>query len=73
VDRWLVGTSIPQGILEEDNILGLGFLVAVVALNLGTVYISVRTILGIPLPTLNAYFIGSLECFGGLLLIIAQV
>src|ERR1700751_628410 len=25
--------------------------------------------LGIPLPTLNAYFIGSLECFGGLLLI----
>jgi putative oxidoreductase len=26
--------------------------------------------LGIPLPTLNAYFIGSLECFGGLLLII---
>src|SRR5258708_22352933 len=28
------------------------------------------TSLGIPLPTLNAYFIGSLECFGGLLLII---
>jgi putative oxidoreductase len=27
--------------------------------------------LGIPLPTLNAYFIGSLECFGSLLLIIA--
>ena len=26
--------------------------------------------LGIPLPTLNAYFIGSLECFGSLLLII---
>ena len=26
--------------------------------------------LGIPLPALNAYFIGSLECFGGLLLII---
>jgi putative oxidoreductase len=26
--------------------------------------------LGIPLPTLNAYFIGSLECFGGLLLMI---
>jgi putative oxidoreductase len=26
--------------------------------------------LHIPLPTLNAYFIGSLECFGGLLLII---
>jgi putative oxidoreductase len=26
--------------------------------------------LGIPLPTLNAYFIGSLECFGGLLLIV---
>ena len=26
--------------------------------------------LGIPLPTLNTYFIGSLECFGGLLLII---
>ena len=26
--------------------------------------------LGIPLPTLNAYFIGSLECLGGLLLII---
>lgn len=25
--------------------------------------------LGIPLPTLNAYFIGSLECFGGLLLV----
>lgn len=25
--------------------------------------------LGIPLPALNAYFIGSLECFGGLLLI----
>jgi putative oxidoreductase len=25
--------------------------------------------LGIPLPTVNAYFIGSLECFGGLLLI----
>jgi putative oxidoreductase len=25
--------------------------------------------LGIPLPTLNAYFIGSLECFGSLLLI----
>src|SRR5260221_14655691 len=25
---------------------------------------------GIPLPTLNAYFIGSLECFGSLLLII---
>ena len=28
------------------------------------------TSLGIPLPTLNAYFIGSLECFGSLLLII---
>ncbi len=28
------------------------------------------TRLGIPLPTLNAYFIGSLECFGSLLLII---
>jgi putative oxidoreductase len=28
------------------------------------------TSLSIPLPTLNAYFIGSLECFGGLLLII---
>ena len=28
------------------------------------------TTLGIPLPTLNAYFIGSLECFGSLLLII---
>ena len=26
--------------------------------------------LGIPLPSLNAYFIGSLECFGGLLLIV---
>ena len=26
--------------------------------------------LGIPLPTVNAYFIGSLECFGSLLLII---
>ena len=26
--------------------------------------------LGIPVPTLNAYFIGSLECFGSLLLII---
>src|SRR3984957_12733278 len=26
--------------------------------------------LGIPLPTLNAYFIGSLECFGSLLLIV---
>jgi putative oxidoreductase len=26
--------------------------------------------LGIPLPTLNAYFIGSLECFGSLLLMI---
>src|SRR5260370_18413457 len=26
--------------------------------------------LGIPLPALNAYFIGSLECFGSLLLII---
>src|SRR6202008_4766731 len=26
--------------------------------------------LHIPLPTLNAYFIGSLECFGGLLLIV---
>jgi putative oxidoreductase len=26
--------------------------------------------LGIPLPTLNVYFIGSLECFGSLLLII---
>jgi len=26
--------------------------------------------LGIPLPTLNAYLIGSLECFGSLLLII---
>src|ERR1700739_1660879 len=26
--------------------------------------------LGIPLPTLNAYFIGSLECFGSLLLIL---
>ncbi len=26
--------------------------------------------LGIPLPTFNAYFIGSLECFGSLLLII---
>jgi putative oxidoreductase len=26
--------------------------------------------LGIPLPTLNAFFIGSLECFGSLLLII---
>jgi putative oxidoreductase len=26
--------------------------------------------LGIPLPSLNAYFIGSLECFGSLLLII---
>jgi putative oxidoreductase len=26
--------------------------------------------LGIPLPTLNAYFFGSLECFGGLLLIV---
>ena len=26
--------------------------------------------LGIPLPTLDAYFIGSLECFGSLLLII---
>src|ERR1700759_5621148 len=26
--------------------------------------------LGIPLPTLDAYFIGSLECFGGLLLVI---
>jgi putative oxidoreductase len=26
--------------------------------------------LGIPLPTLNAYFVGSLECFGSLLLII---
>src|ERR1700751_856942 len=28
--------------------------------------------LGIPLPTLNAYFIGSLECFGSLLLIIGS-
>jgi putative oxidoreductase len=28
------------------------------------------TSLSIPLPTLNAYFIGSLECFGSLLLII---
>jgi len=28
------------------------------------------TSLGIHLPTLNAYFIGSLECFGSLLLII---
>src|SRR6201984_396168 len=28
------------------------------------------TSLGIPLPTVNAYFIGSLECFGSLLLII---
>jgi putative oxidoreductase len=28
------------------------------------------TSLGIALPTLNAYFIGSLECFGSLLLII---
>ena len=28
------------------------------------------TSLNIPLPTLNAYFIGSLECFGSLLLII---
>jgi putative oxidoreductase len=28
------------------------------------------TSLGIPLPTLNAYFIGSLECFGSLLLIV---
>jgi putative oxidoreductase len=28
------------------------------------------TSLHIPLPTLNAYFIGSLECFGSLLLII---
>src|SRR5262245_48719140 len=28
------------------------------------------TSLGIPLPTLSAYFIGSLECFGSLLLII---
>ena len=28
------------------------------------------TSLGIPLPTLNAYFIGSLECFGSSLLII---
>lgn len=28
------------------------------------------TSLHIPLPTFNAYFIGSLECFGGLLLII---
>jgi putative oxidoreductase len=26
--------------------------------------------LGIPLPTFNAYFIGSLECFGSLLLIV---
>jgi putative oxidoreductase len=26
--------------------------------------------LGIPLPTLNAYFIGSLECFGSLLIIV---
>ena len=26
--------------------------------------------LGIPFPTLNAYFIGSLECFGSLLLIV---
>src|ERR1700757_1434118 len=26
--------------------------------------------LGIPLPTLNAYFMGSLECFGSLLLIV---
>src|SRR6266481_4019315 len=26
--------------------------------------------LGIPLPTLNAYLIGSLECFGSLLLIV---
>ena len=26
--------------------------------------------LGIPLPTLNAYLVGSLECFGGLLLIV---
>jgi putative oxidoreductase len=31
------------------------------------------TSLGIPLPTLNAYFIGSLECFGSLLLIIGFV
>jgi|SRR6516225_3486513 putative oxidoreductase len=29
--------------------------------------------LGIPLPTLNAYFIGSLECFGSLLLIIGLI
>src|SRR5260221_8414513 len=28
------------------------------------------TSLGIPLPTLNAYFIGSFECFGSLLLVI---
>jgi putative oxidoreductase len=27
--------------------------------------------LGIPLPTFNAYFIGSLECFGSLLLIVS--
>src|SRR6201988_1907009 len=26
--------------------------------------------LGIPLPTLNAYFIGSLECFGSFLIIV---
>jgi putative oxidoreductase len=28
------------------------------------------TSLGIPAPTVNAYFVGALECFGGLLLII---
>jgi putative oxidoreductase len=37
--------------------------------NIGKV-IDFFTSLGIPAPTLNAYFVSSLECFGGLLLII---
>jgi putative oxidoreductase len=37
--------------------------------NIGKI-IDFFTSLGIPAPTINAYFVSSLECFGGLLLII---
>ena len=68
VGAWLV---LPAIVNALRDIVGRAYelLVAATLSNIGKVS-EFFTSLGIPLPTLNAYFIGSLECFGSLLLII---